>query len=646
MDIPATPIRYDVDLAATRTHQVRVSMTADLPGAEPLDVALPFMSPGSPVNSRNHPAQLGPMQVRDAAGNPLPYEKLPEGGWRIERHARGPVTVSYTLNATDFSSARDQLSDDHAYLNGAATFMYVKGHDRDLSAVVNVHDVPRQDWTAVSTLPPLTAHPNAWYAVNFQELADSNIEIGPLDVATRTVDGLRITVAQHGHSPWARVAPDGVSPQQNVADFGRIYRAFEHELGDFPKQRAADAPATPAGVESPDRYTIIKHYVSGEAPTSLGLEHYHGHELTFVKGNEEGIHRVYADNARMLENKVMAHELGHRLLAKYVQHAGIDSSDFSHEHPSDGLWLTEGVTEWLGTVLERRAGLITEQQYLDRLENQINRCTQDFAVRGTNAREDSLEAANGDGDYYMKGAVLGAMLDLEILHLTDGKKSFMDVLRGLKRDFGGTGQGHTLDDVRRIAREVVADVPGAAATLDSVFQDVLVDRKPIDFNRFLAHAGLRVTERADAWPVESLDLGEGSRLVTDPRGVPHTVAAASAVPALPPFRTLLPALGVSLERTLEGKLKIGVVTPGGSAYAAGLKDFEGATLEGLQPDPTGLTFKVKKHDLFSGEDRILSIPVTARPATRLCLERLPRYAAADALRGQWLQASTESAPST
>lgn len=667
------PIRYDVDLSSVRTNQLRVRMTLESPQDGPLDVALPFMSPGSPVNSRNHPAKLSHLEVTDASGGKLPYDKLPEGGWRLS-HASGPLHIDYTLLADDFASSHNQLSDEHAYLNGAAAYMFLQGHDKDMQATVQLHNFPKPTWDSISTLPSVAGPPHTYYAVNFQELADSNIEVGSFDKACGKVDRTYLTVIKHGNSPFKRLDTNEVSAQQNLDDFKRIFRAFSAEYGAFPAQRYNVSPPLPDGVDDCNRYTIIKHYVNNDAGLATGFEHYHGHELVFSHALEEGIHRIYENDAREYENNTMAHELGHKLLGKYVQHDGIDSSDFTHEHPSDGLWLTEGVTEWLGMTTQLRAGLIRPDQYLKRLENNINRYETDYQVDPTNGRDDSLEAQHGDSEYYTKGALMGAVLDLEILHLSGGQKSFKDVLLGLKDEFGGSGKFHKLDDIKRIAKNVVADYPGGAARMDSVFHDYLEDRKPIDFNQFFAHAGLQVTARTNDWPWEALQFCNAT-LLSDARGNLALGVSPQGPPAPdpkapPPFRTQLPTAGVTLGWDDGVHLKLAAVNPTGAGFAAGLGEFSGQTVLGLgltvrntqdgstrqvelpvtregmvcssgtKEDETveAMTFTFDKTRLFDGTTQPLTVAVPLQPATRYAIEPLPQPSPdALKLRDIWLR---------
>jgi predicted metalloprotease with PDZ domain len=656
MNAAGIPIKYQLDLSNVKTGWANINMTAEVPGSDPVDVALPFMSPGSAINSRNHPNHLTHLDVRDSQGQALPFSKIPEGGWRIDRSngAAGPLQIRYRIDSDSFGSSHAQFNDEHCYVNGASAFMYLLGHDKDTPSTVTLtgFEQAHPDWQSVSALRRVTSYPHTFYAVNFQELADSTIEASKFEEAHTRVGNTTLSVVKHGQSPWQRLAVNEVSAEQNVQDFSRIYRTFIHEFGDFPPERYSDAAPTPAGVDSGDRYQIIKHYVWQDNVGSSGLEHYHGHELTFGKGNEEGIHRLYSDSARILENKVMSHELGHKLLAKFVQHAGIDAADFQKEHPSDGLWLTEGITEWLGTWMEMRSGLITPDQYVSRIQGQITAAEQSRAYDPVNARDDSLEAQHGRSDYYTKGALLGALLDLELLDISGGRTNFADVLRALKAEYGGTGRFHSYDDVKRIAASTVADVPGGKQRVESFFHDYLEDHKPFDYQKYLGHAGFDLVPRTDDWTPNCLPLGDNV-LTVDSQGRP-TVQSSDVGACQPtgddprsqaikanPFRVAVAGAGLTLARTGDGKLQVAGVVPGGPAEAAGLAPFTGVNIEKLDMPGTPaphMSFTFKKHDLFSPDEHMVTIDVPVTPQPKL--EIVPAAASSAsqlAVRQAWLQ---------
>jgi predicted metalloprotease with PDZ domain len=93
------------------------------------------------------------------------------------------------------------------------------------------------------------------------------------------------------------------------------------------------------------------------------------------------------------------------------------------------------------------------------------------------------------GDYvastHLQGELIGTMLDIVIRNATAGRRSLDDVMRTLIARHGGA-QGFTTEDVER----TVAEACGCAV---AAFFDAHVRHgHPIDFNRYLRLAGLRM----------------------------------------------------------------------------------------------------------------------------------------------------------
>lgn len=638
MQIPKTPIRYDLDLSKVRTREVQVAMTVDLPSEQPLDVVMPHLSPGSPTNSLNHDARIRNVRVTTPDGEAVPFEKLREGGFRIE-DARHPIVVHYTVSADTFSHVRANLTEDHAYLNGPAVAMFVRGHE-DKPSIVELDNIPDPSWQSDASLPKLESVPHAFYAPTFRDLADTNIYAGKLNTASAVVEGTELTVNVHGTPPWEGIKVNGATPQESLDDLKALYRTFIKEFGTFPMSRYIDGAPLPAGVDQQDKYFLNKHYLHNGKPGAGGYEHYHGHELLLSGTAKAGIAKNYDGDGRAYERGIMAHELIHKLLSKFVVHDGIDAEDLSHVHKTDGLWLTEGTTDWAGKRLELLAGLATPQEHVAHYERILQRYLTDYAHNATSPTDDSLDAHVGNSNFYNKGAVAAAVLDLELRALTGGKRDFFDVLQALKEEFGGTGEGFTLDDVQRLTEQVAGPAPGARERVAALFDDHFRDRKPFDLNASLSHVGYALVEKLDGFPEGAIALG-GTGLSTGPRGELQVSSEASNAA---PQRTSLPGLGVTLVPKEGQAIEIGPVAQGSAAQRAGLGAFTGSVAQGVEVQSengkvTAVVFTFESKDDFTGESETHTVSVAPEQPTRTVLEEIANPSAEQlARRAEWLNA--------
>ena len=97
--------------------------------------------------------------------------------------------------------------------------------------------------------------------------------------------------------------------------------------------------------------------------------------------------------------------------------------------------------------------------------------------------------------YFVKGAVIGFLLDAHIRRLTDGAKSLDDVMRLMRSRFSGE-KGFSREDVRASVAEVV----GAAHARDirAWMARALETTAELDYTDALAWFGLRMTPPSSA----------------------------------------------------------------------------------------------------------------------------------------------------
>ena len=108
---------------------------------------------------------------------------------------------------------------------------------------------------------------------------------------------------------------------------------------------------------------------------------------------------------------------------KRIRPQTLEPVDFTKENYTRALWFSEGCTSTAEGIIELRAGLIDEKQYLDRLSDEITELERRPAHLTQSAEESSLDAwLEGNAyyrrpersiSYYNKGELSGVMLDLQ-----------------------------------------------------------------------------------------------------------------------------------------------------------------------------------------------------------------------------------------
>jgi predicted metalloprotease with PDZ domain len=175
--------------------------------------------------------------------------------------------------------------------------------------------------------------------------------------------------------------------------------------------------------------------------------------------------------------------------------------------------VAEGITEYYGNLMQRRAGLISDEDYLNHLAKQIEDFQNTPGREVMSAEEASFDAwikfyrpdensVNSQISYYDKGELLGLLLDLEIRRRSDNRKSLDDVMRYLYSEFFQKERNYSPADFQK-ACELMA-----GAGLDQFFARYIRGHDDLTavYNEILAGAGLRLEQAGRA-------IGPGAAVV-------------------------------------------------------------------------------------------------------------------------------------
>ena len=201
----------------------------------------------------------------------------------------------------------------------------------------------------------------------------------------------------------------------------------------------------------------------------------------------------------------VAHEYFHNFNVKRIRPLALGPFDYDQANLTDMLWACEGLTVYYQDLLLVRAGLMTRGQYLEKMAGAITKFENAPGHRYQSAAESSLYtwgaprgAPPGGGDrstsisYYDNGAMLGALLDLNIRNESHNRKSLDDVMRGLYREYyQRKARGFTGAEFRSECEKA------AGGPLTEVFEYVSTSRE-MDYAKYLAYAGLRVETAEEA----------------------------------------------------------------------------------------------------------------------------------------------------
>jgi predicted metalloprotease with PDZ domain len=482
---PFNSISYHLSMSRPVSHLFEVSIEVETAKSGPSAVSfqMPRWSPGRYAvfdfakNVQEFRAVAG-ICPPDAQCKRVPLEvvRADDQTWRVETHGSQSLTVSYKVFGNDLSGTFSQLDERHANYNGGSIFMYIAGHKQD---PVKLSIDPPAKWRITNGRMETDAQ-REWRFPNYDIMIDTPTEIAPdWTVDEFKVDGKTYRVVVHSFGS------EGGKRGALVSDIEKIVRA---ETGMW-------------GAPEFDSYTFLIHFAADDR-SGDGMEH-----LTSTQIIEEG---ALADPGTYEDTlATVAHEFFHVWNVKRLRPIELGPWDFTRPANTRGLWIAEGLTNYYGHLMLRRAGLSDDERLLQRLGNQINNVENSQGSRLMSAEEASLSAPFLDGaehaqrtnlhntsiSYYSKGEVLGLVLDLLIRSKTRGRASLDDVMRRMydefyvkspKNSYYLRGRGYTSEDFERVASEV------AGTNLHDFFVRYVRGVEVPPYDEALAVVGLRL----------------------------------------------------------------------------------------------------------------------------------------------------------
>jgi len=227
----------------------------------------------------------------------------------------------------------------------------------------------------------------------------------------------------------------------------------------------------------------------------LGQEH---HESS----DDRVAERTLVDpSSRLLESGLFPHEFSHSWNGQYRRPGGLATPDFQAPMKGELLWVYEGLTEYLGTVLSSRSGLTTPRQTRDYIALTASTMAH-RAGRRWRSLQNTANAAQilyfsppewasyrRSVDFYPESVLIWLDVDTTIRKLTNNRRSMDDFCRVFYGPPDGqpTIKTYEFDDV--------------VATLNQI--------APHDWHSFLRE---RLDSTADTAPLGGIN-GGGWRLV-------------------------------------------------------------------------------------------------------------------------------------
>jgi predicted metalloprotease with PDZ domain len=507
--LPLRSVTYRLSMSRPISHLFEVAIEVELAEGElpkSLDFQMPKWSPGRYAvfdfakNVQEVSAVAGICgQGNDVRSGALPINcrqftltvvRLDDQTWRVETQKTRSLTIRYKVFANDLSGTFSQLDARHANFNGGSIFMYVADHKPDpVKLVID----PPAGWRAVNgrTEQRDQGDRHEWQFPNYDVMIDTPTEI----------------------------APDWTEDQFQVD--GKRYHVIVHSFGDESGKRAGlvrdiekivRAETAMWGPPEFDSYTFLIHFAADDI-SGDGMEHLTSTQI--IEPGALGEEGVFGDTL-----DTVAHEFFHVWNVKRLRPVELGPWDFTRPLSTRGLWVAEGITNYYGHMMMRRAGLWDVTALLRREGQTITGIENAPGSHLMSAEDSSLSAPFLDGapheqrtnlqnisiSYYPKGELIGLALDLMIRGKTNGKGSLDEVMRRMYDEFylkspNATyylrGRGYTTEDFERVASEV------GGFDMSGFFRRYVRGTEILPYDEALAFVGLRLVREQARQPYDA-----------------------------------------------------------------------------------------------------------------------------------------------
>jgi predicted metalloprotease with PDZ domain len=422
-------VAYDVAVLHPHSHLFAVTLRVAKPMPEQV-LSLPVWIPGSYM-VREFSQHLQGLRA-EQGGQACVVRQLNKHQWQVQCDPTQPLVVRHEVYALDASVRMAWLDAQRGFFNGTSLCLRVIGQTdapHQLCLVDNEHTA---HWSAITGLRAEQTDERGWgtyLAQGYDELVDCPVEMGTFwrgDFVARGV-AHSFVVSGAGAFDGARL----------LADTQRI---CETEI-DF--WHGADAPAGSAPFE---RYVFM---LNATADGYGGLEHRNSTALIAQRADlptSSTSATLKASEGYTTLLGLISHEYFHTWNVKRLRPSELSTIDYDRENHSELLWWFEGFTSYYDDLILRRAGLISDEVYLQLVAKHHNQVLQTPGRFLQSVAQASFDAwtkyyrmgentPNATVSYYTKGALVALCLDLSLR--TEGRTTLDAVVQSLWRSSQG-----------------------------------------------------------------------------------------------------------------------------------------------------------------------------------------------------------------
>jgi predicted metalloprotease with PDZ domain len=475
-----TPIETAIDLTQVKDDRVPVLIN---PGRFLLDTVtyhLPRVVQGT-YSISDFGKYVVDFKAIDYQGNTLPVTKTDTNSWTIA-NAKNLDKIEYYVNDTfdievsggigkdtPFSPSGTNIEPEDYVLNlhgfiGYFDSLKKNQYKLNITSPASFKHASALQSTATTTSEDGSKVTTSYVAPRYFDITDNPMMYGNLDIEEFQVGDIKIVLSVY--SPTKMHAAKKI--KETMFKMMQAQKAF---LGD---------------INSTPHYNIFLYLARQDenAPKGFGaLEHNTSTVVVLPEAmpNE--------DLAKSMVD-VVSHEFFHIVTPLSVHSEDVHYFDYNKPTFSKHLWMYEGVTEYFANLFQVNQGLISEDEFYDKMLGKIQAAsTLDDTMSFTEMSEHILEKPYADNylDVYEKGALIGMCIDILMRQESNGHRGILSLMKELSLKYG---KNKPFEDDKLIDEITAMTYP----SVGNFLRTHVVGTTPINYNDFFEKVGLEIVD--------------------------------------------------------------------------------------------------------------------------------------------------------
>lgn len=464
-------VKATIDLVNIKDDKVLVKVSSPAFSSSEVMYQIPKTVPGT-YSSDNYGKYIEDFKAFDKNGKELTVTHTDENTWKIS-NAKSLSSVTYYVNDTyDTETGRgfgkeevfspagtNILAGKNFMLNNHGFVGYFQGNP-DVNYTVTINHPSDMFGSTSLTDEDASNSSDVFKVKRYFDFVDNPIMYCKPDTETFTVDGMQILFSVY--------SPSGVhSAKSLLPDLEKMMRAQKAFLG---------------SINSNKKYSVLLYLSDMQKNDAKGfgaLEHHTSTTVVFPEMMpKEMLGKQLID--------VVSHEFFHIVTPLSIHSKEIQFFDYNNPKMSKHLWMYEGVTEYFANLFQINQGLITEEEFYDRMNGKIDNAsrmndTMPFTEMSANVLVEPYKTQYLN--VYEKGALIGMCIDIIIREKSNGERGILDLMKKLSQEYGVE---KPFDDEELFPKIVSLTYPEVGDFLNKY----VAGNTPIPYNEFFAKMGV------------------------------------------------------------------------------------------------------------------------------------------------------------